>query len=61
MSKVSDNHPWKRRKKVKAECLACKKVFERDPDGAKNTCSVECEKMRQKIRHITHVIKGGFR
>lgn len=61
--KTPANHPWKSsfKRKVKAECRACKKVFDREVDGGANTCSHECEKAYKKVKWISHLVRGGFR
>lgn len=61
MTKVSPNHPWKNRKKVKAECLTCGKVYDRDPASATKTCSDKCYRQYAKAKHMMHQVKGGFR
>lgn len=61
--KTPANHPWKSsgKRKVKAECLACKQVFERDPESDRNTCSGPCQKAYRRVKVMAHVVRGGFR
>ncbi len=60
--KTSDSHPWKGSpKKVQAECLACGKRYDKDPDAKTKTCSEKCYRQYAKTKHMMHVSRGGFR
>ena len=62
--KTPANHPWKSKpahRKVKAECVACGKEYDRDPEAGTKTCSDTCFKQYARVKSIMSLTRGGFR
>ncbi len=50
------DHPWKGKcKKVKAKCMVCDAVYDRDPASSTKTCSPECYKQYAKVKYIQNM------